>query len=196
MRESDAAARLFLSALPMAAFGFGTPCGGIGQVARPIGNGGKAMRQFSFATAIGIVGMILAGLLVRIVAAGTTSISESWLLAGAVLPVFGVVAGAVLSHRLSAGRDPWPIADRGRRIPFAVLGGILGAATWYVCYVTLAAQWNGLSFWSLLPDPSSLPPLSSKRNGSASDTSVWMYIGLGLVAGAWVTDSAIKKKWT
>lgn len=153
------------------------------------------MRQFCLAAILGIVGMILAGVLVRLVAAGTTSISDSWLLAGAVLPVFGVVAGAVLGHRLSGGADPWPIAGRGRRIPFALLGGVLGAATWYLCYVTLAAQWNGKEFWSLLLDPSAVPALSSQRNGTQSDASVWMYMFVGLVAGAWVTDSAVKKKW-
>jgi hypothetical protein len=153
------------------------------------------MRQFLFAATAGIVGMVLAGLLVRIVAAGTTSVSDSWLLAGAVLPVLGVVAGAALSHRLSGSQDPWPITPMARRVPFIVLGGILGAATWYVCYVTLAAQWNSLNFWSLLLDPSSIPMLSSKRNGSASNASVWMYVAIGFVAGGWVTDSAIKKKW-
>ena len=157
---------------------------------------GETMRQFGLAAILGIVGMILAGVLVRLVAAGTTSISDSWLLAGAVLPVFGVVVGAVLAHRVSAGRDPWPIASRRRRIPFAVLGGILGAATWYVCYVSLAAQWNGLGFWSLLTDPTAIPTLSSTRNGSQTDASVWMYIAIGLVAGAWVTGSATRKKWT
>jgi hypothetical protein len=153
------------------------------------------MRQLCVAATVGIVGMIMAGLLVRIVAAGSTSISDSWLLAGAVLPVIGVVVGVVLSHRLSGSVDPWPVTGMARRLPFAVLGGILGAATWYVCYVTLAAQWNGLSFWSLLLDPSSIPMLSSKRNGFESNGSVWMYVGIGLVAGTWVTDSAIKKKW-
>ncbi len=153
------------------------------------------MRQFCLAAILGIVGMILAGILVRVVVAGSASIGDSWLLAGAVLPVFGVVAGAVLSHRLSAGRDPWPIAGRRRRIPFALLGGILGAATWYLCYVTLAAQWNGMEFWSLLLDPAAVPALSSQRNGTQADTSVWMYMWIGLVAGAWVTDSATRKKW-
>jgi len=69
------------------------------------------MRQLGIAAALGIVGMILAALLVQVVAAGTTSISDSWLVAGAVLPVFGIVLGAVLSHRLSGGADPWPITD-------------------------------------------------------------------------------------
>ena len=84
------------------------------------------MRQLGIATALGVVGMFLASLLVRFVAAGTTSISDHWLVGGAVLPIFGVVIGAVLSHRLSGGSDPWPITDRARRIPFAILGGVLG----------------------------------------------------------------------
>src|SRR5829696_7311287 len=97
------------------------------------------MRQLGIAAALGVVGSVLAALLVRIVAAGTTSISDSWLVAGAVLPVFGVVLGAVLSHRFSGGADPWPITEGSRRVPFALLGGVLGALTWYVCYVMLAA---------------------------------------------------------
>ena len=107
------------------------------------------MRQIAIAAALGIVGMVLAALGVRFIAAGTTSNSDHWLVAGAVLPVFGVVLGAVLAHRLSDGADPWPIAERGRRIPFAFLGGLLGGLTWYVCYVMLAALWNNQDFWAL-----------------------------------------------
>ena len=47
------------------------------------------MRQLGFAAGLGIVGMILATLLVQVVAAGTTSISDSWLVAGAVFVVSG-----------------------------------------------------------------------------------------------------------
>jgi hypothetical protein len=155
------------------------------------------MRQFVIAAVLGIAGMVLAGLLVRVVAAGTTSISDHWLVAGAVLPIFGIVLGAVLSHRLSGGADPWPIAERNRRIPFAVLGGVLGALTWYVCYVMLAALWNNREFWALLLDPSTIPTLSSRRgSGAATSAPALMYVGIGLVVGAWATDSALKKKWT
>lgn len=155
------------------------------------------MRQLGIAAALGVVGMVLATLLVQFVAAGTTSISDNWLAAGAVLPVFGVVLGAVLSHRLSGGADPWPITERARRIPFAVLGGVLGALTWYVCYVMLAALWNNQDFWALLSDPSAIPALSSKRRGgAATGAPILMYVAIGLLAGAWVTDYAIKKKWT
>jgi len=160
-------------------------------------HGGNRMRQLGIAVVFGIVGMVLAAVLVRLVAAGTTSISDSWLTAGAVLPVFGVVLGAFLSHRLSGGADPWPITERTRRIPFAVLGGVLGALTWYVSYVMLAALWNNQDFWALLSDPSAIPTLSSRRRGgTASSTPALMYIAIGLLAGAWVTDYAIKKKWT
>ena len=146
---------------------------------------------------MGVVGMVLAALLVQFVARGTTSISDNWLSAGAVLPVIGVVLGAVLSHRLSGGSDPWPISERARRIPFAVLGGVLGALTWYVCYVMLAALWNNQDFWALLSNPSAIPTLSSKRHGGTNTSApVLMYVVIGLVAGAWVTDYAIKKKWT
>ena len=147
------------------------------------------MRQIAIAAVLGIVGMALAALGVRFIAAGTTSISDHWLVAGAVLPVFGVVLGAVVAHRLSDGADPWPITDRGRRIPFAVLGGLLGGLTWYVCYVMLAALWNNQDFWALT--------LSSRhRSGVATSAPALLYVVLGLLAGAWVTDSAIKKKWT
>jgi hypothetical protein len=155
------------------------------------------MRQLGIAAALGVVGMVLAAILVNFVAAGTASISDNWLVAGAVLPVFGVVLGAVLSHRLSGGADPWPITERARRIPFAVLGGVLGALTWYVCYVMLAALWNNQDFWALLSDPSAIPTFSSKRRGgTASSAPVLMYVAIGLLAGAWVTDYAIKRKWT
>jgi hypothetical protein len=155
------------------------------------------MRQLGIAGAFGIIGVIAAGLLVRFIAAGTTSISDGWLVAGAVLPVFGVVFGAFMSHRVSGGEDPWPITERGRRIPFAVLGGLLGALTWYVCYALLSALWSNQDFWALLTDPSQLSTLSSqRRGGTATNTSVLMYVGIGLIAGAWVTDSAIKRKWT
>jgi hypothetical protein len=155
------------------------------------------MRQLGIAAALGVVGLLLAALLVRIVAAGTTSISDHWLVAGAVLPVFGVVIGAVLSHRLSGGADPWPITEGSRRIPFAVFGGVLGALTWYVCYVMLAALWNNQDFWALALDPSAIPALSSRRrSGVATSAPVLMYVGIGLLAGALVTDYAIKKKWT
>jgi hypothetical protein len=155
------------------------------------------MRQLGIAAALGVVGLLLAALLVRIVAVGTTSISDSWLVAGAVLPVFGVVIGAVLSHRLSGGADPWPITAGSRRIPFAILGGVLGALTWYVSYVMLAALWNNQDFWPLMLDPSTIPTLSSRRrSGVATSASIFMYVGIGLLAGAWVTDYAIKKKWT
>ena len=166
-------------------------------VARILNTGGNHMRQLGIAAALGVVGMILAAILVKFVAAGTVSISDHWLVAGAVLPVFGVVLGAVLSHRLSGGADPWPITERAHRIPFAVLGGVLGALTWYVCYVLLAALWNNLDFWALLSDPSAIPTLSSRRRGSTGTSApVLMYVVIGLLAGAWVTDTAIKKKWT
>ena len=155
------------------------------------------MRQIAIAAVLGIVGMVLAALGVRFIAAGTTSISDHWLVAGAVLPVFGVVLGAVLAHRLSDGADPWPITERGRRIPFAFLGGLLGGLTWYVCYVMLAALWNNQDFWALLLDPSAIPTLSSRhRSGVATSAPALLYVVLGLLAGAWLTDSAIKKKWT
>src|SRR5204863_6353762 len=158
---------------------------------------GNKMRQLGIAAVLGVVGMLLAALLVRFVAAGTTSIADSWLTAGAVLPVLGVVLGAVLSHRLSGGADPWPITKLADRIPFAVLGGVLGALTWYVCYVMLAAMWNTQDFWALLLDPSAIPTLSSRRrSGIATSAPALMYVGIGLIAGAWVTDYAIKKKWT
>src|SRR5436189_979439 len=158
---------------------------------------GNKMRQLGIAAVLGVVGMLLAAVLVRFVAAGTTSIADSWLTAGAVLPVFGVVMGAVLSHRLSGGADPWPITERARRIPFAILGGVLGALTWYACYVMLAALWNNQDFWALLLDPSAIPTLSSRRrSGVATSAPALMYVGIGLIAGAWVTDYAIKKKWT
>lgn len=157
---------------------------------------GDHMRQLGIAASLGVVGMVLAAILVQFVAAGATSISDNWLVAGAVLPVFGVVLGAVLSHRLSGGADPWPITERARRIPFAVLGGVLGALTWYVCYVMLAALWNHQDFWALLWDPSAIPTLSSRRHGgTANSAPVLLYVAIGLLAGAWVTDSAIKKKW-
>jgi hypothetical protein len=155
------------------------------------------MRQLGIAAMLGIVGMVLATLLVQFVATGTTAISNNWLIAGALFPVFGVVLGALLSHRLSDGADPWPITDRTRRIPFAVLGGVLGALTWYGCYVMLAAMWNDQSFWALLLDPSAIPTLSSRRQGGvATSAPALLYVAIGLLAGAWVTDSAIKKKWT
>ncbi len=154
------------------------------------------MRQLGFAAVVGIIGVILAAILVRIVGAGNTSLSENWLTAGAVLPVIGVVIGAVLSHRLSGGADPWPIAPLSRRVPFSVLGGLLGAATWYGCYVMLAAMWNDRSFLALLLDPTSIPTLSSGDNGNVSDAPVLLYVALGLVAGTFVTNSAIRRKWT
>jgi hypothetical protein len=155
------------------------------------------MRQLVFAAALGLIGVILAGILVRIVGAGSTSISENWLTAGAVLPVFGVVVGVVLAHRLSGGADPWPITAFSRRIPFAVLGGVLGALTWYGCYVMLAAMWNDQSILTLLLDPSSIPGLSSAgHDGMSFDAPVSLYVVIGLVAGAFVTDSAIRRKWT
>jgi hypothetical protein len=158
---------------------------------------GAQMRQIGIAAAFGMVGTVLAALGVRFVAAGTTSISDHWLVAGAVLPIFGIVLGAVLAHRLSGGADPWPITERSRRIPFAVLGGLLGGLTWYVCYVTLASLWNGQDFWALLFDPSTIPTLSSRRrSGVATSAPALLYVGIGLVAGAWITDYAIKKKWT
>lgn len=153
------------------------------------------MRQLGIAIATGIVGMVVAGLLVRFIAIGTTSISDNWLTAAAVLPVIGVVLGTVLSHRLSGGADPWPVTRLARRIPFAVLGGVLGALTWYVCYVMLAALWNDQSFWALFLDPSSVPTLSSRSHGTASSAPALMYIVIGLVGGAWCTDTAIKKTW-
>ena len=77
------------------------------------------------------------------------------------------------------------------------LGGVLGALTWYVCYVMLAALWNNQDFWALALDPSAIPALSSRRrSGVATSAPVLMYVGIGLLAGAWVTDYAIKKKWT
>ena len=155
------------------------------------------MRQLGIAAGLGIAGMVLAGLLVWLVAAGTTSISDHWLVAGAVLPVLGVALGAFLSHRLSGGTDPWPVTERNRRIPFAILGGALGALTWYVCYVELAALWNHREFFTLLLDPSAVPTLSSRRgSGSASSAPLLVYVIMGLVVGAWVTDTAIKKNWT
>jgi hypothetical protein len=158
---------------------------------------GDDMRQLGIATILGVVGMVLAVVLVRFIAAGTTSIGDSWLTAGSILPIFGVVLGAVLSHRLSAGGDPWPITEFSKRIPFAVLGGLLGALTWYICYVTLAALWNNQDFWALLMDPSAIPTLSSRRRGGAATSAPpLMYVGIGLLAGAWVTDYAIKKRWT
>jgi hypothetical protein len=61
----------------------------------------------------------------------------------------------------------------------------------------LAAHWNNQDFWALLLDPSAIPTLSSRhRSGVATSAPALMYVGLGLVAGAWVTDYAIKKKWT
>jgi len=73
----------------------------------------------------------------------------------------------------------------------------LTALTWYVCYVMLAALWNNQDFWALLSNPSAIPTLSSKRHGGTNTSApVLMYVVIGLVAGAWVTDYAIKKKWT
>ena len=73
----------------------------------------------------------------------------------------------------------------------------LTALTWYVCYVMLAALWNNQDFWALLLDPSAIPTLSSRhRSGVATSAPALLYVVLGLLAGAWVTDSAIKKKWT
>jgi len=64
----------------------------------------------------------------------------------------------------------------------------LTALTWYVCYVMLAALWNNQDFWALT--------LSSRhRSGVATGAPALLYVLLGLLAGAWVTDSAIKKKW-
>jgi hypothetical protein len=155
------------------------------------------MRQLAISAALGVVGTVLAVLLVRLLAAGTTSISDRWLIAGSVLPVFAVVLGAVLSHRVSGGSDPWPITELARRVPFALLGGLLGALTWYACYVMLVSVWNDSDFWELLFDPSRIPTLSSKHHGgTATNAPVLLYVTIGLVAGAWVTDSAIKRKWT
>jgi membrane associated rhomboid family serine protease len=154
------------------------------------------MRQLTFAALGGIAGMAIAAILVRYVAAGDTSISENWLVAGAVLPVFGVVLGTVLAHRLSSGVDPWPVTTLARRIPFAILGGVLGALTWYVCYTTLSSIWNHLNFWQLALNPATIPALSSQHeSASATSAPILMYVVIGLVAGAWVTDSAIKRKW-
>jgi hypothetical protein len=154
------------------------------------------MRQLAIAALGGIVGMAIAALLVRFVGAGNASISENWLIAAAVLPVFGVTLGAVLSHRLSGGADPWPITSLGRRVPFALLGGILGALTWYTSYAMLSAMWNHLDFWQLVVNPAAIPGLSSQHEGQSSeDAPMLLYVVMGLVAGAWITDTAIKRKW-
>jgi hypothetical protein len=53
----------------------------------------------------------------------------------------------------------------------------------------LAALWNNQDFWALT--------LSSRhRSGVATSAPALLYVVLGLLAGAWVTDAAIKKKWT
>jgi len=144
----------------------------------------------------GIVGMAFAAMLVRFVAAGDTSISENWLVAGAVLPVIGVVLGAVLAHQISGGVDPWPVTSLMRRIPFAILGGVLGALTWYICYALLSSIWNHQDFWQLALNPLTIPALTSERAGAnVTEAPVLMYVIIGLVAGVLVTDSAIKRKW-
>jgi hypothetical protein len=154
------------------------------------------MRQLAIATLGGIVGMALAAVLVRIVGTGDTSISENWLVAGAVLPVFGIVLGAVAAHRLSGGADPWPVTNFAQRIPLAILGGIFGALTWYVSYAMLSSMWNHLDFWQAALSPMTLPALSSQHEGASAESApILLYVVIGLVAGAWVTDSAIKRKW-
>lgn len=154
------------------------------------------MRQLAIAALGGVAGMAIAAILVRYVAAGDTSISENWLVAGAVLPILGVALGAVLGHRVSGGADPWPVTDLARRIPFAILGGILGALTWYVCYATLSSVWNHQDFWQIALNPATIPKLSSQHDGSsATSAPILMYVVIGLAVGAWATDSAIKRKW-
>lgn len=154
------------------------------------------MRQLAIAALAGVVGMAIAAILVRYVAAGNTSISENWLVAGAVLPVFGVVLGAVLANRLSGGADPWPVTTLSRRVPFAMLGGVLGALTWYICYSMLSSIWNHQDFWQLAFNPLTIPGLSSEHEGAdATNAPIIMYVIIGLAAGALVTDSAIKRKW-
>lgn len=155
------------------------------------------MRQLGIAALLGIVGSALAAVLVRVIAAGTTSLSENWLIAGSILPVLGVVLGAILAHRISGGVDPWPVTPFSRRIPFAIVGGILGSLTWYASYVELSALWNNQNFLALVLHPSAVPTLSSTNgSGPATDVSILMYPILGLLIGAWVTDTAIKRKLT
>jgi glycerol uptake facilitator-like aquaporin len=144
------------------------------------------MRQLAIATAFGLAGVVVAVLVVGYVAKGNDSISDRWL-----------VAGTVLGHRLSKGRDPWPITELRKRIPYIVVGAIIGALTWYACYVQLAAVWNQADYWTLFLDPQSIPTLG-KTGGSGHSTAapILMYILIGVVAGGWITNWAIKTKWT
>jgi hypothetical protein len=157
------------------------------------------MRQLGLAAIAGILGMILAAVLVRYIAGGDTSISENWIVAGAVLPVMGVAGGTFLSHRISGGADPWPVVGIARRIPFAILCGVLGALTWYISYLMLVAVWNHQSFIALATNPGALPTLYSAHDSASASSSpmpYYVYIVIGLVAGAWITDSTIKRKWS
>ena len=151
------------------------------------------MRQLGIAALCGILGTLIAGVLVWLIAINTRSISERWLFAAAVFPILGIALGAALSNRIS-GAGAWPVTGR-RRILFALLGSVLAAFTCYQSYVLLSAIWNGYDFWPLLLGQAALPELSSSGRGAASAAPVLLDVAIGIVIGAWCTDTAVKKKW-
>jgi len=156
------------------------------------------MRQLSFAALVGLVGGLLAVPVVAWLASGESSVSGPALSGVAMLPIFGVAAGTYLAHRSAPAACPWPVESLAARVPFMVLGAVLGALGAYLGYAQMAAVWYDLQFMTLVMDPSQLPVLGqeSRYGGRSVEQPVWAYmIGYTLVGG-WVTGEAIKARWT
>lgn len=147
-------------------------------------------------TLFGAVGVILGGLIMHWVSGDTTSFSDYWTtFAGGMLPVMGVLGGITLGATLSGQLTPWPLADKLRRLPFALVGGLFSGLGMHVAHVVVAKNWfaeemeaakSSLSY--LLLHPSEVPDLvRSSRSGLESSISSEGQLLLGIVVGFFIS---------
>ncbi len=153
-------------------------------------------KMMGFGTLFGSLGVILGGLIMHWVSSDTTSFSDYWTtFAGGMLPVMGVLGGITLGATLSGQLTPWPLEDKIRRVPFALVGAVFSGLGMHVAHVVVAKNWfveemeaAKSSLFYLLLHPAEVPDLvRSSGSGLESTISSEGQLILGIVVGFFIS---------
>ncbi len=151
------------------------------------------MRSRAIVYLLAVAGAYCAVGVVQLLAHYARLVSTHWLTAAALLPTLSAATGAIVAHKLSSGKDPWPVTDFSERFLFALIVAVIGGLTVYVSYVHLSALSTRQHFGTLLWLPNALPSLPKTAGRTWITDPLWLDVAVGFGLSAWLSNFILKK---